>query len=137
MAGVAIAALCLAATVGCVGSAPTEPTLPSVNFTPRVIVEVTDGAVAIKAGPQGDSAVRFDPASVPSGTVSEMINRGTRDHRLQGNAAKIFDTGTMRPGEKTTVVLKNATPDDLTVAVTDPLDVSARATIIVRPSPTS
>lgn len=118
---------------GCVGSAPTEPTLPTVDFRPKLVLDVDDGAIEVIAGDRRDDAVRLDPTSVPAGTVAEVRIRGTRDHRLQGNAGKVFDTGVLRPGERTTIVLDSTAAEDLVIDVTDRQDPGARTRIVVRP----
>lgn len=118
-------------TTGCIGSAPREPTLPSINFAPKLVIELRDNKLNFKRGPREDPAVSIDPPSAPGGSVMEVANLDGRDHRLQ--AGSTFDTGTLRPGERTTIVLVNDTAEDKVVEITDAADPANRATITVTP----
>jgi hypothetical protein len=133
----AIAVLLAAAAASCSAPSSTEPSIGTVNLAPKLVIDITDGGLRFRTGPREDPAVRIDPPTVGSGTVVEIANTTNRDHRLQGNDGTVFDTGLLRPGEKTTVVFTNATSTDLTVTITDPLDAATNATIVVRPKPTA
>lgn len=128
-----LGALSVLGAGGCVGTAPREPTIPSTNFSPKLILEVHDDRLAFVRGPREDPAVTVDPASVPGGSVLEVANLGRRDHRLQAGAA--LDTGTLRPDERQTVVLVNDTAENKVIEITDALDGgrSAKATVTVTP----
>ncbi len=131
-----VAALALGAVGlgGCAGSSATEPTLTSINFTPRLVIEIHDGALTFVPGPRQDgAAVTISPPAVPSGTVVDVANLAKGDQRLQGGTT--FDTGIMRPSEHTTIVLTNATSNDLVIDIADPLDPSIKGTITVHPKP--
>ena len=121
----------------CAGSTPTEPTLPTVNFTPKVLIEIRPDGLHYAKGPRDDRELLLDPPTFGSGTVSEITNATSTDHRLQGDAGKVFDTGALKPGDKTTVVFTNTTTDPMTIAVTDPRDPAVKGTIVVRPKPTA
>ena len=109
----------------CAGDHPAEPTLGSVNFTPRLIVTVDEAGFGVERGETTNAAITADPPSAPEGTVVEIRNGGSRDHRITTDAA--IDTGIMQPGDTTTVVLTTegelvlhdaASDQSLTVAVT-------------------
>lgn len=89
--------------MSCAGDHPAEPTIGSVNFTPRLIVTVDDGGFDVARGDAANPAVTDDPPAAPEGTVIEIRNDGTRDHRVTAGTA--IDTGIMQPGDSTTVVL--------------------------------
>lgn len=116
---------------GCVGTAPREPTLPSTNFSPKVVLERRGDGLRFVRGPREDPAVTIDPTSVPGGSVLEVANLDRRDHRLQ--AGSTFDTGTLRPDERQTIVLVNDTPDPKVIEITDATDQALKATITVTP----
>jgi hypothetical protein len=89
--------------VSCGGDHDAEPTIPSVDFTPRLVVVVT-GADGLAVEPGGrPEGTQLSPASVPSGSVIEVRNEDSRDHRI--TAGTTIDTGVMRPGDNTTVVM--------------------------------
>lgn len=129
--------LTLAVIVGSCGGEPASgPTLPSVDFSPKLVIEL-DEQIRFVPGPREDPAVTTDPASVPGGTVVEVRNDGDRPQRLQGGrGGTTFDTGTLRPGERTTVVLTNDTGADtvVTLSTTEPPDLAASITVRPRPS---
>jgi hypothetical protein len=132
-----VATLALAVGVGACGGEPaTGPALPSVDFSPKLVIELDD-RIRFEAGPREDPAVSTDPPVVPGGTVIEVVNEGDEPQRLQGGrGGTTFDTGTLLPGERTTVVLSNDTGSDTTIALatTEPPDLTAEIT--VRPRPT-
>ena len=115
----------------CVGNAAREPTLPSISYSPKLVAELRSGRLAFVRGPREDPAVIIDPPTVPGGSVIEVANLDDRDHRLQAGAA--LDTGTLRPGERQTIVLVNDTENDKVLEVTDPDDADVKATITVKP----
>lgn len=131
----ALGVVALALLVACSAPTTTEPSLGTVNFSPRLVVDIGPAGLRFRAGPREDPDLRLDPASTRSGTVTEVTNTSARDHRLQGNDGTTFDTGVLRPGEKTTVVLTNTTAGDQSVRITDPTDPAIDATIVVRPAP--
>jgi hypothetical protein len=114
-------------------SRPFEPTLPTVDFRPKLVLVVDDAGVRAEAGERTDPAVHTDPPVVPSGSVIEVRNGGTRDHRLRGDTA--FDTGIMRMGEQTTVVLTNPDPDPLVLHLVEVIDDRPVGTLTVEPAP--
>ena len=85
---------------GCRGDSAPTPTVASANFTPKATIEISD---------TGPLVVKIDDGSttLESGTVMLVANTGHADHRLLGtlDSAQVFDTGTMQPGDETTVVL--------------------------------
>jgi hypothetical protein len=119
----------MAGAVACGGEAPTGPTIPTVDLTPKLVLRIEDGRIAATPGPRADDRVRTDPPTVPSGAVVEITNGGQKDHRLQ--APGVFDTGIMRPGESTTAVVTNTTTSNDTVTITDPSDPSIKGSITI------
>jgi hypothetical protein len=89
--------------VACSGDHRAEPTLGSVNFTPRLVVSVDDSGFEVARGETDNASITADPASAPAGTVIEIRNAGSTDRRVTNNAT--IDTGVMQPGDSTTVVL--------------------------------
>src|SRR5207237_5818682 len=73
-------------------------------------------------------------ATVPAGTVIEVVNEGRTTHRLQGDTT--FDTGLLRSGEHTTVVLTNDAADPKHLDLTDLTDPAVRGSITVQPKHT-
>ena len=135
-----VAALALAVVAllagSCGGEAASGPTLPSVDFSPKLVVELDD-QIRFVRGPREDPAVTTDPASVPGGTVIEVVNEGDGPQRLQGGrGGTTFDTGALLPDERTTVVLTNDTGSDTVVALSTTESPDLTAEITVRPRPT-
>jgi len=128
MAMVAVATIAL---VGCAGDEPLQPTLTSVNFTPKLVIEITGHQLTFTKGPLADDRVSTDNPTVPAGTVIEVVNRGPASHRLQGDI--VFDTGIMRSGERTTIVLTNDTATVKQISITDPTDPEIRGSVSVTP----
>ncbi len=94
--------------VGCGSTAPT-PTVASVDFTPKATLAVTDSGPLTVDIAAGDS-------DLGSGSVLLVSNTGSSEHRLVGtiDTTQVFDTGTMEPGDETTIVV---VPDgDLKIA---------------------
>ncbi|MGZ4683994.1 MAG: hypothetical protein ACXWCM_03800 [Acidimicrobiales bacterium] len=85
---------------GCRGDSAPTPTVASTDFTPKATIEVSDS-----------SPLTVDIASggtdLGSGSVLLVTNTGHSDHRLVGtiDTTQVFDTGTLEPGNQTTVVL--------------------------------
>ena len=129
-AATAAVAMVLLAT-GCAGDAAREPTLPSISFSPKLVLELRDARIDVLRGPREDPAVVLDPPTVPGGSVLEVANLDGRAHRLQAGSA--FDTGTLRPGEHQTIVLVNDTDADKVLDVRDPDDPAIKATLTVKP----
>lgn len=119
----------LSGVVACGGEPESGPTLPTVDFTPKLVLTVDEATITAAPGPRADDRVRTDPPTVPSGSVIEIVNGDDRDHRLQ--APGLFDTGIMRPGETTTAVVTNTTDADTTVSVTDPSDADVTSPLTV------
>ena len=108
MAALAAAGLVLAA--GCAGSAAKSPTVASVPFDPAAELHIGDtGPLTIMVHEVSSGA-----AAVPAGSVLLVVNDGQVDHRIR--AGTTFDTGTLQPGNETTVVL--ADEGELTVVDT-------------------
>jgi hypothetical protein len=94
----------LSVLTGCAGDREAEPTIPSVDFTPRLVVVVSADGLSVERGERFHDA-QLDPPSVPSGSVVEVRNDDSGDHRITAGSA--VDTGVMRSGDTTTVVLTN------------------------------
>lgn len=108
--------------LACRGGTPHEPTLPTVDFTPVAIVT---------ASPDGLDCIMHptpSPCEIPAGSVIEVRNDGPGERRLQ--AGEAFDTGIMRPGETTTVVLGD---EPTTLEVRDAFDPDAMLVLEVVP----
>jgi hypothetical protein len=104
---VATMTVALALTAGCSAAEHTEPTLPSANFTAKLVLEVNDDGFHWRHGDHDDPAVTVDPAAVPFGTVVDVVNTGRSEHWVDGG--KGFDTGRLQPGEKTVVAFTSDT----------------------------
>jgi hypothetical protein len=98
-----------AVIASCAGDRQAEPTIESIDFTPRLLVSVDDTGFTVAKGDTDNPLITADPASAPVGTLIEIRNAGSVDHRVTNEAAT--DTGVMQPGDNTTVVL--ATEGDL------------------------
>ena len=77
-----------------------------------------------------DSGIRPEITQARVGEAVTVTNRGTKDRGLTSDT---IDTGTMRPGESTTVCLT----EEETVEVYDRIDPSHRARIEVSPKASS
>jgi hypothetical protein len=100
-----------------------------------LVIELDD-QLRFVPGPREDPEVGTDPAVVPGGTVIEVVNEGDDPQRLQGGrGGKVFDTGTLRPGERTTVVLTNDTSADVVIALSTTEAPQLTGEITVRPRP--
>jgi len=101
-----VCGLALVASAGCAGSSAKTPTVASVNFEPKVELHVGD------SGPLELSGIDEARPGLPVGTVVVISNDGSNDHRIQGTtgATILFDTGTLRPGDRTTVVTSSLGP---------------------------
>jgi len=106
---------------GCSTGPPREPTVASVNFTPKVILEVNDDGFVWRSGPNTNPGVTVpadnNPPTVEQGTVMDIRNTGRGDHWVQ--AGKSFDTGTIKPGQSTLVVLSESVTEPKVIEVTD------------------
>ena len=108
---VAVSASAILVGTGCTGSAAKTPTVASANFDPTAELHVGDSG-GLQFALHRVSA----ESSVPAGSVLLVVNDGTAEHRIQAwttPGAIVFDTGTLRPGDQTTVVLDE--PGSLTV----------------------
>ena len=87
------------AGAGCSGSSAPTPTVPSVDFSPSASIEISDTDPLVVAFEGGAS-------NLETGSVLLVTNTGDADHRLVGtvDSAQVFDTGTLQPGDDTTVV---------------------------------
>jgi hypothetical protein len=112
----------------CAGDHRAEPTIESVNFTPKLVVSVDDRGFTVAKGESDNSSITANPASAPQGTVIEIRNAGAVDHRVTNDAA--VDTGVMQPGDSTTVVL--TTEGDLELH-----DAASGATLTISVTPRS
>jgi hypothetical protein len=133
---VGMAATGLAAACGPDGSAerPYEPTLPSPDFRPRLVLAIADDSpVRASPGERTDAAVSTDPPVVPSGSVISVRNAGGRDHRLKGGES--FDTGILRPGEDTIVVLTNPGSDPQQLDLFEVTENRSVGRLTVEPAP--
>jgi hypothetical protein len=123
---VAIGALALLVLVplatGCGGDSEQTPTVASVDFTPKATIEVTDSGPLTIDMADGSSELQ-------SGSVVLVTNTGRSDHRLVGTVdeTQLFDTGSLQPGNDTTLVVvadgdlhiaDTATDREVTVRVT-------------------
>lgn len=136
---VAVAALVLWCVVlgSCTGGAAREPTVSSVNFTPKLVLEVDEEGFRWRRGPREDPSVTVPPdnmaPTVYRGTVMDVVNTGERDHWIDGG--KAFDTGQLRPGEKTVVALTEDLTETKSYDITDRLFPGRVTSIVVQPRP--
>jgi hypothetical protein len=75
------------------------PTLPTVDFTPSGALIVDEDGIAC------ESTEFPDQCRVASGSVVEARNSGSTTHRLRSD---VFDTGSLEPGDVTTIVVTAA-----------------------------
>jgi hypothetical protein len=136
LAGVGLAGAALPACgAGADGSAehPYQPTLPAVDFRPKLVLAVGNGGTSATPGSRPDPAARTDPPTVPSGSVVELVNTAPGDQRIQGGTA--FDTGILLPGDRTTAVVKNTGSEPLDLRLVDQLTGREVGHLIVLPGP--
>src|SRR5262245_9362330 len=132
-AGVVLCALLVTAgAAGCAGDHAAEPTVASVDFTPRLVLEVDEQGLSWQRGPKAGD-VDLQRPDVPNGAVIEVINTGEEPHRVEGDTW--FDTGMLQPGERTVVVLSKQTTEPKTLELRARDDRDHRATIVVQASP--
>ena len=117
----------------CSGHAAQTPTVTSVDFTPDAELRVTD------SGPLSFQ-LNATETSIPGGTFTKagsvllVTNDGRDDHRIVGTLddEQVFDTGTMQPGNTTTIVIGS----DGELVVRDlPTGRDAHLTVTPRPEP--
>lgn len=108
---VLVAVVLASPLVACSGDRGTEPTLPTVELSPRLVVSVDDDGFSVERGDTDDPAITADPPAAPTGTVIEVRNDGDSDNRVSDDDT--IDTGVMRPGDTTTVVLTSEGPLEL------------------------
>jgi hypothetical protein len=94
----------------CAGDQDAEPTIPSVDFSPRLVLVATADGLQVEAGERSED-VSVDPPEVPVGSVVEVRNADTENHRI--TAGTTIDTGVLEPGDTTTLVM--TTEGDLDV----------------------
>jgi len=94
-------ALCVSVGLGgCAGTKAAEPTAATVNFAPKTVLAVDEAGITSVPLEVIDGAV-----SLQAGNVIEVANTGTTERRVTGAG---IDTGIMRPGDTTTVVVSKA-----------------------------
>lgn len=86
------------------------PTIPSIDFTPVLVLHLDGDQVEAEEGPRDRDPGALDPPTVVGGSVLEVRNDSDGPARLRAGSA--FDTGTLRPGERTVVVVVNDTDED-------------------------
>lgn len=117
--------LAVAPAAGCGPREGAEPTVPSVDFTPRAVVVADDDGIACRPA---------EDCTLPPGSVVEVRNDGSGPRRLQGDGGRAFDTGELRPGEALVVVLGRAGEGDgEEIEVADPADPDQVLVITVLP----
>jgi hypothetical protein len=120
--GLLLAAAALVA--GCTGDHGAEPTIASVDFTPRSVVVIRDdGTLALGKGEQ----------TTEVGAV--LVIRNDSDQPRRVRAGTTIDTGLLRPGDSTVVVLSSA--GELELRERDDPARSMRLTVVDRDSPAS
>lgn len=133
----------LLVSVGSLGAtscgAPDQPyatSSPTVNLAAKVVLEVDETGIVARPGPRHDGSVELDPLRLPQGSVIEIRNTGTAEHRLR--ADDLFDTGTIHPGDTVVVALTKDTATDTSYDVADRAnpDLALPLTIRPRPDPT-
>lgn len=114
--------------LGCGIEVPNDPGVADVDFSPEAVISLKADGISIE--PLGD----HDATNIPKGTVLEIHNDDSSNRRIRGLLSKpdggndvLYDTGTMLPGDSTTIVLATVgevtfrdmdTPDvDLTISV--------------------
>jgi len=110
----------VAGLAACGGGAPNgsgEPGVASVRFAPKLVLDLTDDGVRWKPGPAADDAVQVDPARARQGSVIEIANDSGGDRRVVADDGKVFDTGTLRPGERATVALTKPVTAEQTIVL--------------------
>jgi len=117
---------CLAVVVLSTGCGPdhdAQPTVPSVDFTPRAAVVADDDGVACRPP---------DGCTLPAGSVVAVRNEGSSPRRLRGDDGRTFDTGELRPGEQMTLVVgRSGEGDGDEIVVSDPDRPGQTLTIVV------
>jgi hypothetical protein len=135
---IAITAVLAGLVAGC-GHHAATPGIGTLDLRPTVELVVRECPPAASTSPgcdQGDLSVR--PTGHPTGAPVRSVGRGTvlsvenqarTSRRVQGTtaASTVFDTGTMRPGEHTTVLLQTPGP----ILITE-MPGSGRTTLTVR-----
>jgi hypothetical protein len=143
----------LLGVAGCGEDQTGQPGIPDVDFTPTLVVRVDDGGLVAEVGPRGEGRtdVAADPATLPAGSVVEIVVDAAGEHRVVGHLtppgeeppdlgdrdvptpAPLVDTGLQRQGDTVTVVLSSPG----TLELTDEADPDAPLTIEVTGRPTS
>lgn len=97
---------------GCGITPKNDPGVADVDFTPRAIVSVDENGFNLESTTEGDAS------TLSQGTVIEIHNDGSQNHRVQGllkvkegRDKILYDTGIMFSGDSTTIVL--STPGEV------------------------
>ncbi len=110
---------------------PYQPTLPSIDFTPKLVVTVDEAGLRPSLGPRADPEVQLDPLSLREGSVVEIVNGGSLEHRVK--ASGLVDTGVMQPGERMTLGLTKELTEDTTYELRELTDPTHTLAITVKP----
>lgn len=118
--------LAVASLTSCAGDRDAEPTVASVDFTPRLVLVVSPDGLEVEEGDRPGASL--DPPSVPAGSVVEVRNDAPDERRVVSGST--IDTGVMQPGDTTTVVLAaegDVELRDTATGATTTIAVTARA----------
>jgi len=85
------------ALAACAGTRAAEPTVATVNFSPKTVLDVDEAGITSTPIEVIDGAV-----ALRAGNVVEVNNTGAGEHRVTGPGV---DTGILKPGDTTTVVV--------------------------------
>jgi hypothetical protein len=104
-AATAVAALALTFLGAACGHAKATPGVPHRDFTPKAELLVSGSDLHVSGS--GQDASEAAVSHVPQGSVLLIKNDDTHNRQVVGSIkdAQLFDTGTMHPGQSTTVVL--------------------------------
>ncbi len=139
-ASAALVALVLLTCAAC-GSAKATPTVAKQNFTPDLVLDITDCHTAATGTtdlcpPKLDIAARggapdTQAHTAKAGSVLLIRNQSLQDRRLVGTVKEdqVFDTGVMHPGDTTLVKLD--TSGKVTITETGS---NASTTLTVKPA---
>ena len=128
---------------GCGHDTAQAPTVPTVDWRPRLVVTAAAGGLRAEVAPrgEGDPAVGADPAKVPTGSVLEVRAGDASTHRVvgtflpagqEGEGDPYLDTGDLTAGHPVTVVVPS--PGALTLTDRDVPGSSLTVTVADRPS---
>jgi len=143
-AGALVASVALAAAglTGCGSDDDARPSVPSVDFEPRLVVVVDDGEISAEAGPRPGAEMPHGPDRaadwlVPDGSVVELRVDGEEPARVVaerepaggGEASPLLDTGALEPGDVVTIALTE--PGPVTFRFLDDEPDRARLVVVV------